>query len=104
MLQGTTTFVSLSPEALSELVKTAVADALNAKASPPAEADAILNREQMAAVLDVSPVTLWNMYRSGQIPHFKARGRVLFRKAEVLAALQNAMPKQGKGKKGGNRA
>lgn len=44
-----------------------------------------LTVKEVAALIDVSTTTIYTMARKNQIPHFKARGKILFNR-EVIEA------------------
>lgn len=49
----------------------------------------LLTVDQTAERLTVSPRTVGRMYRSGQIPHVRVRGRVLIKEADIEKYIQN---------------
>lgn len=49
----------------------------------------LLTVEQTAERLTVSTRTVGRMYRSGQIPHVRVRGRVLIGEADLEKYIQN---------------
>jgi hypothetical protein len=48
----------------------------------------IMTENQMAAFLSVSPRLVRSLRQSCTLPHFRLRGRILFRTAEALKAIE----------------
>jgi hypothetical protein len=96
----TTTYLAIAPDELHRIVSTAVAEALAAQTPPPAlpspDADHMLTREEVCRMLHLSRVTLRNLELRGELIPKRIARRVLYRKADVLAALDR---RTGRGKR-----
>ena len=79
---------------LRKLVKESIAEALNSGQSRSAEngitqtEEPLLSRQQMAAELNISLVTLTDWMKKG-LPYFRMNGRVYFRRSEVIASMRH---------------
>ncbi len=82
----TQTLITVTPEALTAAVVAGVREAL-AEALQPKPTDVLVARKQLANELGVSLPTLWKHTRSGKLKAHRIGSRVLYNRAEVLAAL-----------------
>ena len=77
---------------LRKLVKESVAEVLQLGINKPGENGApsteepLLSRQQMAAELNISLVTMTDWMKKG-LPYLRLNGRVYFRRSEVIASM-----------------
>ncbi len=89
-----TSIVVLEEEALRKLVKESVAELLHISPNKSGEngvgfaEEPLLSRQQMAAELNISLVTLTDWMKKG-LPYFRMNGRVYFRRSEVIASMRH---------------
>lgn len=79
-----------SPEELVEIIRLAVTEAITAYGAitpPPPKDTRYLSRKECAAKLGVNLTTLWDRTRKGEITAHKFGSRVLYKPADVEAAL-----------------
>lgn len=86
--------IVLEEAELRKLVKESVAEALRLNVTkpgdnglPPAE-EPLLSRQQMAAELNISLVTITDWMKKG-LPYLRLNGRVYFRRSEVIASMRH---------------
>lgn len=86
--------VVLEESELRKLVKESMAEVLNSGQSRTAEnglssaEEPLLSRQQMAAELNISLVTLTDWMKKG-LPYLRMNGRVYFRRSEVIASMRH---------------
>ena len=79
---------------LRKLVKESVTEALNVGTSKTGEngnhlaEEPLLSRQQMAAELNISLVTMTDWMKKG-LPYLRLNGRVYFRRSEVIASMRH---------------
>ena len=80
-----------SLDALLDVIVDRLADAvavrLEAKQDKPAERDGLVDEPAMADLAGVSPQTLQRQRKAGEVPFVRMGRRVLYRPADVFAAL-----------------
>ncbi len=88
------TIVVLEENELRKLVKESVAEVLHLGMNKPGEngvpstEEPLLSRQQMAAELNISLVTITDWMKKG-LPYLRLNGRVYFRRSEVIASMRH---------------
>jgi hypothetical protein len=81
-------------EALSQCIRNAVRAELQqhfkSGGSQPPDSEKLLSKQELAAELGVSLVTLTDWMKKG-LPHLRLHKRVYFKKSEVLGAMQQTI-------------
>lgn len=86
--------VVLEESELRKLVKESMAEVLHSGQSRSSEnglnsaEEPLLSRQQMAAELNISLVTLTDWMKKG-LPYLRLNGRVYFRRSEVIASMRH---------------
>jgi hypothetical protein len=84
----------INQEALSQCIRDAVRAELQQHfktgGSPPPDSEKLLSKQELAAELGVSLVTLTNWMKKG-LPYLRLHKRVYFKKGEVLNAMQQTI-------------
>lgn len=88
------TIVVVEENELRKLVKESVAEVLHLGINKPGEngvpstEEPLLSRQQMAAELNISLVTMTDWMKKG-LPYLRLNGRVYFQRSEVIASMRH---------------
>ena len=54
---------------------------------PPVPNEVFINTKEVAEMLQISTVTVWDWKRNGKLPFYRIGSKVLFKKNEILATM-----------------
>lgn len=77
---------SMDPDGLMQMLKKLLKDEFKQfiQSVKPSDSDEYLSRKEAAEFLKISETTLWSLDKSQELPARRLRGKVLYRKSELL--------------------
>ena len=82
--------ISITVEELKDIIKECLSEILENNLQKTEPTEELLSRKEVASLLEISLPTLHQKQKSGQIPYYRIGTRILFKKSEVLKALEVA--------------